>query len=900
MTTSPLLLLRFLGVGLGVLGTARAGLDLNGDLVGDIWQGYYQAHGLAPQVDTDGDGFTNAQESVLGTDPRDPASNLAVSPGVWRDGWWSVSWPARRDKRYVVETSPDLVTWTTAKAVRGADEEKSETLAGEGGRLFVRLRAEELDTDGDGLSDWEERRVGLNPERMFSEGLGSNPTTPTTSNPRITDRERLATLMGVSVPVVTLVAMDDAMAENWPDPGVVVVRRSGGVAPLTVNLNLGGTAVAGVDYAEPMSGAVVIPYGADEAVLRLLPLEDDLIEGRELVVVSVAAGAGYTVGSPGLATLRLEDGADGRPAEKAAARFLTQATFGPEPVELARVREAGFAGWLDAQFERPVNLHLPLLHTWQIELGGTTNSPRVSSDHRLEAWWRQAMRTDEQSDPLRQRVAFALSQIFVISDRMSSLANDQRGMASYQDVLLTHAFGRYRDLLEAVTRHPWMGLYLSALRNRKANPAINRFPDENYAREVMQLFSIGLWLLNPDGSPRLSDGTELDPYGVVVPAGRPIATYGEGQIGELARVFTGLSYSRRFTSSTNLAEIPTTRFSDSVNIPWHPMRMWDVEHDVGAKTLWLPGNAPLQLPARVASASPDTGAAGDADLAAALDYLSNHPNVGPFIGRQLIQRLVTSNPTPGYVARIAAVFADNGAGVRGDLRAVVRAILLDPEARDPARLDEPAQGLVREPYTRFVAMARAFGAAPADVSAGGRYRGFSSLDADLLQRPLSAPSVFNYYSPDYLPPGRMAELGLVAPELQIVNSVTAITGPNRFSSALAVTSTTGFTQLNPSRQSDNLATPEVDEGLWNTRVDEAAWLPLTHGAPEVLVRALDRALCAGTMTPGTFRAVCRAVARLNDPAAAGLSDADRLGRERQRFRVAAHLVLISADAAVLK
>jgi hypothetical protein len=342
------------------------------------------------------------------------------------------------------------------------------------------------------------------------------------------------------------------------------------------------------------------------------------------------------------------------------------------------------------------------------------------------------------------------------------------------------------------------------------------------------------------------------------------------------------------------------------------MRMWDVEHDLAPKTIWLPGCPTLALPARAAS-SPDTGAAGDADLDAALDYLSNHPNVGPFIGQQLIQRLVTSNPSPDYIARISAVFADNGSGVRGDLRAVIRAILLDPEARDPAQMSDPTHGFVREPYTRYVALARALGIVP---SPDGRFRGFSNPDADFLQRPLSAPSVFNFYSPSYQPTGPAGDAGLVAPELQIINSVTTITGPNRFSSALAATSTTAtVTRLNPTTQVDDPATVDFDESLWNTRIDEPSWIaadlatlvsagdpsaPVSTADPDALVAALDRALCAGTMTPATFRAVTRAVRRLSDPFASGITTAERDNRLRARFRVAAHLVALSTDAAVLK
>jgi uncharacterized protein (DUF1800 family) len=876
---------------------AGAALDVNGDQMSDVWQARFSAQALLPAIDSDADGFTNLQESILGTDPFDASSRLSSSALPLAGGGLRFDWTTLRHKRQQLESSADLVNWSPVATFVGDGAARSHDLPAAGPRLFVRVRAEEVDEDGDGLSDWEERTAGFNPKRVFTEGLGNSSTNPAS---RVTDFERLRTLLAGTSQTVTIAALDPAMAENWPDPGVVVVRRTGRLDPITVNLALGGSATPGVDFAEPGFLSVTIPFGADEATFSLTPLADVLTEGDETITVTLQPGAAYTIGAASVAILTLVDAADGRVAEKAAARFLAQASFGQSAAELVRVRDLGFAGWLDAQFVRPANLHLPIVQTWQAELGNpsTPTAPAVGSDHRLEAWWRQTMRDDADSDPLRQRVAFALGQIFVISDRMTSLNDDQRGMTSYQDTLLTHAFGNYRDLIEAVTRHPWMGLYLSALRNRKANVSLNRFPDENYAREVMQLFSIGLWRLKPDGTRLLSDGTEIGPDGVAIPAGQAVPTYGETQIGELARIFTGLSYGTRFTSSTNTTEIPTTRFSDSSNVPWRPMRMWDVEHDVAAKNFWLPGLPPLVLPARTATASPDTGAAGDADLDAALDYLCSHPNVGPFVGRLLIQRLVTSNPSPAYIGRISAVFADNGSGQRGDLRAVVRAILLDPEARDHERSTEAAHGVVREPYTRYVAFARALGVAG---SPDGRFRGFGSLDGDLLQRPLSAPSVFNFYSPDYRPPGPLTAAALVAPELQIVNSVTSITAPNRFSSALAVTnSAAGVTQLNPSMQSDNVDTLDFNEALRNTRVDEASWLVLAAGDTDAFVAALDRALCAGSMSPGTFRAVTRAVRRLSDPAASGITDAERDNRIRTRFRVAAHLVAISTDAAVLK
>ncbi|MEI6715482.1 MAG: DUF1800 family protein [Verrucomicrobiota bacterium] len=897
-------------------------IDLNKDQMSDVWQSRFNAFGLPPFADSDGDGFTNLEESILGTDPLDPASRLYTSVQSNSDASMTIAWRGLRGKRYKIESSPDLVNWTSARTVLGTDQLQQETFKFPAGtaRRFLRVRAEDMDSDGDGLTDWEERILGLDPKRVFSEGLGNNPASPTVSNPRITDFEKATAILNATTSTITVSALDPNMAENWPDPGLVVFRRSGWESrtvvsrldPITVNFTLGGTATPDVDYVAPKQRSVRFEAGQDEAYLELIPIADNLVEGTETITVTLLPGTGYTVGSQTVANLTIKDSADGKPSLKEASRFLQQATFGPCPNEVARVQDLGISAWLEEQFQRPIGLHKPILDQWQAELADANSTylsptPVINTDHRIEAFWRQAMRSDANSDPVRQRAAFALSQIFVISDRNSTIGFRQIGVAGYQDVLLTHSFGSYRALLEGVTRHPWMGVYLSAIGNRKANPAINRFPDENYAREVMQLFSIGLWLLNPDGSRVLSNGTYLGPDGEVIPAGEPIPTYGQSQIETLARVFTGLNYGTRYVSITNPTEIPTTKFYDSYGLPWAPMRIFDVEHDVAAKTITLPGHATLSLPARTAS-SPDTGAAGDADLSATLDWLSNHPNVGPFICRQLIQRLVTSNPTPAYISRVSSVFANNGSGVRGDLRAVFRAILMDSEARDPAQMSNPRFGQVREPYTRYVSLARALEAAPPDlVSSGGRYRGFSFLDADFLQRPLSAPSVFNFYSPDYSPLGELLNGNLVSPELQIMNGVTAILLPNRFGSSLSVTNVTrstttnsGWTQFNPSTQNDNTTTSAINEALWNTRANEDAWLPLGYGQPDALVSAADSALCAGRLSPASFRTICRAVRRLDDPNATGITAAVAEQRALTRLRVALHLVAITPECAVLR
>ncbi|MDH3591711.1 MAG: DUF1800 domain-containing protein, partial [Planctomycetota bacterium] len=265
------------------------------------------------------------------------------------------------------------------------------------------------------------------------------------------------------------------------------------------------------------------------------------------------------------------------------------------------------------------------------------------------------------------------------------------------------------------------------------------FPDENYAREIMQLFSIGLYELRPDGTQRL-DGR-----------GQPIPTYTNEDITEFAKIFTGLSYAS-----------PDGSFSDGTPVWTTPMRMYDEFHEPGTKQL-LRG---FQVPA---------GQTGLQDLADAVDNLFNHPNVGPFFGRRMIQRLVTSNPHPHYVERVAAVFADNGNGVRGDLEAVLRAILLDPEARTSPDDAEVERGMLRESFLRRVHLARAFNAS--NYSFDYPISDFGA-DETFGQRPLSSPTVFNFFLPDYAPLGEIADAGIVAPEFQIVNAVTAITSSN--------------------------------------------------------------------------------------------------------------------------
>ena len=397
-----------------------------------------------------------------------------------------------------------------------------------------------------------------------------------------------------------------------------------------------------------------------------------------------------------------------------AAAFLRQSTFGPTTGEIDRLISQGYAGWIDQQISQTASLQAPALRALPVA---------ATQDDRVDLWFRHAVQGPDQ---LRLRVAFALSQIMVVSER-SGLSQFPVALAVYYDTLTQNSFGNFRELMEQVTLSPAMGVYLSHLGNQKPNTALNIRPDENFAREMMQLFTIGLVELNPDGTVRRDAQNQ------------PISTYDQAAIENFARIYTGWM----FGGSQSFAQ-PSFNFDQ-------PMQAFETFHDTGAKTL-LRGTT---LPA---------GQTARADLEAALDNLFAHSNVPPFISKQLIQRLTVSNPSPAYVARVAARFENNGSGVRGDLAAVVRAILLDTEARSPAA---DAPGKLVEPLMRLTALWRAFDGR----AASGRYR-LNNADILVGQGPLRSPSVFNFYRPDYAPPGEMRAAGLVSPEMEIANEAT--------------------------------------------------------------------------------------------------------------------------------
>jgi uncharacterized protein (DUF1800 family) len=424
-----------------------------------------------------------------------------------------------------------------------------------------------------------------------------------------------------------------------------------------------------------------------------------------------------------------------------APRFLTQATFGPTTTDIATLQSQGYSTWITSQMAVPETSHRTATDA-DANAFPPTGTFQITQNNRQAAWWKIVVTAPDQ---LRQRVAFALSEIFVTSDVASQLANVPDGLANYNDLLANDAFVNFRQLLQDVTLSPAMGNYLNMLENAAANPAKGTAADENYAREVQQLFTIGLNELQPDGT-LLLDSTGL-----------PIPTYNQNEIVQTANVFTGWGY---YSTATNPSFYGTAANFDQ------PMQLYPAYHDNTQKTII--NN--IVLPANQG---------GAADLKAELDALFNHPNTGPFICAQLIQRLVTSNPSPGYVYRVAQVFANDGTGARGNMAAVIKAILLDYEARSLTEAADSGYGKLREPLLRMTAMYRAFGAAAAD----GRYAIFSP-QTNLDEAALRSPTVFNFFDPGYVQQGALASAGLLAPEFQITTASTAISVPNNIYSAI--------------------------------------------------------------------------------------------------------------------
>jgi len=411
-------------------------------------------------------------------------------------------------------------------------------------------------------------------------------------------------------------------------------------------------------------------------------------------------------------------------------RFLVQSTMGVGRDDIANLQAVGYEQWIEDQIQMPASSQLAYL----LSRPEPENNFLGQAD-RIDAWFRFAVQADDQ---LRQRVTFALSELMVVSDA-SILFDTPRGLADYYDTLSINAFGNFRELMEVVTLHPAMGVYLSMLGNEKPDTSRNIRPDENYAREHMQLFTLGLVELNLDGSVKVDS------------AGEPTPTYNQQIIEGFAHVYTGWT----FGGSINFSR---PSFNYTV-----PMVAFPAFHDTGEKRL-LSG---VVLPA---------GQAPEEDLEQALDNIFNHPNVAPFISLHLIRKLVTANPSPAFINRVSLVFNNDASGQRGNLKAVIRAILLDEEART---ITNETGGKLVEPILRLVQLWRAYDAS----AASGRFF-FPQPETFFAQAPLRSPSVFNFFSPNYAPPGEISNQGLISPEMQITNETTTASTHNYL--ALAV------------------------------------------------------------------------------------------------------------------
>ncbi|MEM9494807.1 MAG: DUF1800 family protein [Pseudomonadota bacterium] len=520
-----------------------------------------------------------------------------------------------------------------------------------------------------------------------------------------------------------------------------------------------------------------------------------------------------------------------------ASRFLSQATFGPSAADIDQFQTVGASAWMMAEFEKR---HESLLESVLIaEAAGEDIGP----DQLAETFWTRAIQSDDQ---LRQRVGFALSQILVASYSDAELARRPVAMANYMDIMAAGAFGNFRQTLENVTYSPAMAIYLTYLQNQKADEAREVVPDENYAREIMQLFTIGLLELQPNGEPRLDS------------SGQPIETYDNVDVTELAKVFTGLSWAAR------------DRFlgrPQSIESEYLPLVMFDDEHSEEPKSF-----LGVTIPA---------GTGGERSIDIALDTLFNHPNTAPFISRQLIQRLVTSNPSPDYVARVANAFAagvyqmpngqNAGAGARGDMRAVVAAILFDAEARDTARMTGAGAGKLREPVLRFTHWARAFGVSDTDTDE----RDVDDLQdtrapSQLNQQAYRSPSVFNFYRPGFVAPGsESADAGLVAPELQITTA----------------SSVTGYANF----IAEFIARDGADGAFASDYTEEVR----LAGDPAALVDHLDLVLAYNELRPETRSRAIEAVTAITE-GSGGFT------RDELRARVAILFIMTSSDYIVAR
>ena len=469
---------------------------------------------------------------------------------------------------------------------------------------------------------------------------------------------------------------------------------------------------------------------ASSDALRDLPLFAALGAVTALSGCGGSGSGGTVTAAPVAASVTL--------TETQASRFLAQAAVGYSKADVSGLASSGIDAWLTSQLAMPrPQKFWDFLTANSYDVAGNINNfngfePMI---------WSQLMGS---GDILRQRIGLALLDLWVVGIDSLNTSWRQFVMAAYLDILWDNAFGNYRDIMEGVSTSVAMGNYLTYLGNVKANPATGAIPDENYARELMQLFTIGLYELNMDGSQ-------------VLVSGAPVPTYTQDDVSQAARVWTGYTYANAVNTTPARMQLPM--FNNAAT------------HETGATSL-LKGA--ITIPA---------GSDGPTSRKILLDGLFNHKNTPPFICKQLIQRLVTSNPSGAYISRVANIFVNNGNGVRGDMKAIIRAILTDPEARNDAQLTSTTFGKLRDPVLRLTHWARAFGVtSPSNLWPFGNV---SSNATRLAQSPGHAPSVFNWFRPGYTPPGTaIATSGLVAPEFQIVSEPSVIAYVNYMQSLI--------------------------------------------------------------------------------------------------------------------
>jgi uncharacterized protein (DUF1800 family) len=890
-------------VGYLVLRSAGDG-DADHDGMLDSWE---LAHGLNPNdpsdaaKDSDGDGWTNLQEFQNNTDPQ--VFSQGTSGGIVSlnvevpDAFEKENLPARVRLVRTGSNEPVIITYSAGgsadptKASASPSDYVIRDSAGQvlNGSIYLPLNVSEavltINPVADSINEMPETLViTLQPAANYTLGAASSATLRIidAQNTPANDRLFVAYLgpQGASVSFGSGLSTVRLQGDNTV--GTVSLSFSGlTTTEIAVHVHLINPGGAGLEAESLELGQVVNHSWTIRPVPPVTITDqqalDALFAGQYYVNVHTTKYPNGEIRGD----YHLQNGSTelqvpppppplepltGTELDRDIARFLTQATFGATTALISEVRQmitdptigngdrvAGMRAWLDRQINTSLTPQTFLYdyvkaadtQEWWIY----TNNPAATyynatfepfANNRRRGWWPLAVKAN---DHLRQRIAFALSEIFVVSERDSEVSNRHYGAANYYDMLGRDAFGSYRTLLQDVSLHPIMGRYLSHLKNQKqivdSTGKVVVSPDENYGREVMQLFSVGLVQLFADGTIKLDQN------------GLPIPTYDQTGVTEMSRVFTGWSFSKRDDTTTQTV-VDNSNFnlgngSRYLQAQWmNPMKMFPTYHDTGSKTIL----GSTVLPA---------GQTGEQDLARALDALAGHANTAPFISRGLIQRLVTSNPSRGYVYRVAQRWVQSS----GNLGEVIKALLLDYEARSLTMLDNATFGKQKEPIVRYVATLRALNAASkmpladlvpygypstelAKLPPGATVYRYSTTDNDLGQSPLRAPTVFNWFLPDYAPGGPTSAAGLVAPEFQITTESQVIAAINYHYQISYSTSGQSVSSLPIYLTTDDDVKNDLTPFLAIYDSAIAAKLTVASAVTQV-VDALDQLFCSGRL-----------------------------------------------------